>query len=216
MNIGYSSRLIYDQKAYEDQLSQSVAPINYTINENYDYNCNECFSCLGPRTSLNGNSVSIFGEYRPATKQYLTDVESILTNRNVPLTKDKCYGVNPVNLLKYNMNNLKTCNKFLDPISSHLSLPPANSRGLAINRFYDLHQNPQENIFWDFSVNSSLEAKDNHIVKFLTPMYERNFPNGLQGPNEQNFTIYTDGTNVTNNKCYDAYCQNKCNVKKYN
>lgn len=209
MNIGYSSRLNYDQQAYQDRLSESVGPINYQVNENYDTNFNQCLSVYGPRSSFMGQGVSTYGNYPVATSQHLVGIESILSNRNVPLSKDKNFGVNPIDVTKFNMNNLQICNRFLDPISSHLSLPPSSSRGLAVNRFYDLHENPQSVIYWNRAANSSLQEKDNFIVKLLQPFPQIVYPNGEQGGNQQNFTIYNDvNGNIQNNKGFNPYCNN--------
>jgi hypothetical protein len=48
-------------------------------------------------------------------------------------------------------------------MATHLSYPPYNIKEMPIDRFYDLPQNPQEPIFYDFASNTKLEAKDNHV-----------------------------------------------------
>jgi hypothetical protein len=172
LNIGHSSRLGYDEQTYQDNLLDSVSPLNYRLNSNYDYNCQQCLSTLGPRSSAMGQGVSTWqgkGQLI-APSQKLVDIESILSNRNVRLSKSRDNEINKINVTKFKTQNLPECNRFLDPISSRLSLPASNYRDMAINRFYNLPQNPQKVIFWNFAVNSSLEEKDNHIEELLTPI----------------------------------------------
>lgn len=164
MNIGHSSRLPYDDCAYEDRLLESTSPLLYDLNPNRIYSCSQCISPLGPRTQLMGNEVSTAIGHPVATAQYLTDVESILTNRNVPTSKCRNGEVNPINVnTKYQLQHLNTCGNYLDPMSSRLSFPVYNYREMSVNRFYNLPQNPQNigTIFWDDATNTKLEAKDN-------------------------------------------------------
>jgi hypothetical protein len=110
-----------------------------------------------------GQGVSTTAGHPVATAQFLTDVESILSNRNLPKNKCKAGEMNPINVTKFGLKHLPTCNGFLDPMATHLSYPPFNIREMPINRFYDLNTNPQEPIFYDFAVNTRLESKDNYI-----------------------------------------------------
>ena len=163
MNIGYSSRSIYDECAYQDRTKESTDPFLYRLNPNSIHNCEMCFSALGPRSSRMGEEVSTTAEHQVATAQYLTDVESVLTNRNLPKNKCRNGEVNPIDVTKLPLHHLRSCGGYLDPMASRLSYPPFNYREMAINRFHDLPTNPQEPIFYDFAVNSKLEAKDNFV-----------------------------------------------------
>jgi hypothetical protein len=62
------NRTTYDQCAYRKQLSQSTAPINYALDPNKFYNCNDCRSDFG---LLGGNNVSL-------TPHNMVDTESDL------------------------------------------------------------------------------------------------------------------------------------------
>lgn len=165
MNIGHSSLLIYDECAYNDRLREMTDPIKYKISPHQIHNCRQCLSTLGPRSSYMGQGVSTHADHPVATSQYLTDVESVLTNRNIPSSKCCIGGSNPIDVTKIKNIHLPKCNRFLDPMSSRLSYPPFNYRGIAINRFYTLPQNPQEPIFYDFATNTKLEAKDNYVFR---------------------------------------------------
>lgn len=189
MNIGHSSRLPYDKCAYEDRLKESVSPLSYKLDENQIKHCNDCLSTLGPRSSLMGNGVSTYVGHPVAVSQQLVDVESILSNRNVKQSKCKTGKVNKIDVTKYGVEHMRICNNELDPLSSRLTYPAANYRDMAINRFYNLDRNPQENIFWNFEVNSSLETKDNFKFKVPKVMKEQMKPNTIPGENKLNCKI---------------------------
>ena len=172
MNIGSSTRLIYDKCAYEDRLQESTGPLMYTLDPNRIKNCNECLSLYGPRSSKKGFGVSIATPFGVAPAQDAVDVESILTNRNVLASKCKDGKVNDINVNNFRLQHARLCGDFLDPLASRQTNPAANYRGMSINRFFDLPKNPQADIFWNFAVNTTLEAKDNYrekIPKMISP-----------------------------------------------
>ena len=70
MNTGSSNRLPYDRCAYEKDLSESVAPLNYRMYAGAHENCNKCI-----HTKF----------YRPFD---LVDIESEL--HNITRTSSKC------------------------------------------------------------------------------------------------------------------------------
>ena len=183
VNIGHSSRLMYDECAYNDRLAENAGIISYRMDPNYMENCNQCLSVLGPRTGRMGQSVSTIVGHPRATAQHLTGVESVLRNLNVKTSKCKRDGVNPINLTKYGNRHLRVCDDTLNSISSRLTYPASNYRDMAINRFYNLHRNPQANIFYDFSVNTRLEAKDNFNFNLPTPWSDRSHPTPTVGKN---------------------------------
>ena len=187
LNIGHSSRLGYDKCSYDDQLSESVGPLLYNLNPNQINNCNACLSVFGPRASSGPRSfgVSTTTGHVSAPSQQLVDVESILSNRNVIASKCKDGKVNDIDVTKFNLQHARICNDFLDPIATHLTNPPANYRGMSINRFYDCHINPQQNIFYNFAVNTKLEAKDNYRERVPRLMrYDPALPQELKGRNK--------------------------------
>jgi hypothetical protein len=161
MNIGHSSKLQYDKCYYPDHLSESTNVGNYRLQEYSTYNSNSCLSTLGPRSSLGGAGVSTIETMGPAMSQRLVDVESELSNRNLPQSRCRTGRVNNYDVNK-KQNNLGVCNKALVPEYSHLTSTPKNFRDVQINRFYNLSRDPQAPIFYDFAVNTTLEAKDNY------------------------------------------------------
>jgi hypothetical protein len=183
LNIGNFSRLSYDECAYPDKLKESVSPAQYRLSPDQMYNCNSCLSDFGPRSSNNGrgNDVSRNGETGYAASQDLVDVDSILSNRNVKQSKCKTGHVNPIDVTKYKLNNVKLCSNYLNPEASRLSYPASNYRDMPIDRFYNLYRNPQANIFWDGAVNTRLEAKDNMVVDIPVPWVDRTAPNEVKG-----------------------------------
>lgn len=182
---GHSGLQIYDKCAYNDYLSESVAPLLYRMNTNQIANCNGCLSVFGPRSGHNGYGDSTFKGLGPAPAQDLVDVESIMTNRNVIASKCKDGKVQDIDVTKFKLQHARICNDFLDPIASHLTNPAQNYRGMSINRFYDLNKPPQANIYWDHAVNTQLEAKDNYrerIPRLLTT--DLSLPNEIKGQNQ--------------------------------
>jgi hypothetical protein len=184
LNIGHSSRLGYDSCAYSDRLVESVGPLGYRLDPNWQENCNQCLSTLGPRSSYMGQGVSTSVGHPIATSQKLVDVESVLSNRNVKTTKCKRDGVNPINVTKFGVKHMRVCNDYLNPLSSRLTYPAANYRDMAVNRFYNLDRNPQLNIFYDWSVNTKLEAKDNFVVDVPHVWSDLSGPNPIPGQNK--------------------------------
>lgn len=183
INIGHSSKLIYDKCAYDDYIQESTAPLLYKLNPILTTSCSPCMSVFGPRSSKDGYGVSTVGDIN-ATSQRLrnTDIESILSNRNVMASKCRDAMVNPIDVTKFTLQHARTCNDFLDPIATRLTNPSANYRGMSINRFFDLPKNPQANIYWDGAVNTKLEAKDNFRERVPRLMrYDPTLPKELKG-----------------------------------
>lgn len=181
-NQGVSSRLIYDKCYIDDDIAQSVGPLLYTLNPNRINNCNACLSVFGPRSGHNGYGVSTTTGHNTANAQKLVDIETILSNRNVVSSKCKDGKVNDIDVTKFQLQHARVCNDFLDPLSTHLTNPPTTYREMGINRFYDLHTQPQAVIYWDGAVNTQLESKDNYMerVPRIAPI-EPSLPRELKG-----------------------------------
>jgi hypothetical protein len=160
MNIGNSGSLVNDQCAYDDKLTESVTPLNYNLDPVQISNCKSCLSVFGPRGNHGVSSVS--GKV-VAPRQAAVDVESILSNRNMKTSKCKRGFVNPVDVSKFDIKDADLCDNYLDQVSSRLTNPLAQYRGMSVNRFYDLHRDPQRTIFFDSAVNTQLEAKDGFV-----------------------------------------------------
>lgn len=185
--IGHSSRIPYDKCYYDDYLSESVGPLLYRLNPSQINNCNSCLSVFGPRSTGGARSygVSTSTGHVTAPSQQLVDVESILSNRNVLASGCKDGQVNDIDVTKFQLQHARICNDFLDPIATHLTNPPANYRGLSINRFVDLPKNPQANIFYDFAVNTKLESKDNYRERVPNLIrFDPALPKELKGRNK--------------------------------
>lgn len=173
MNSGYSSRLPYDTSAYNDKLSESVAPGNYRLNTNYARNDTGCLQTLGPRGS---HGVSTIYEDSIAPSQQLVGIESILTNRNMRRSKSKRGSLNPINVTEMPLKHNRVCNSNLNSQHTRFTYPAVSYRGAPINRFINLLNDPQENIFYNFEVNTTLEAKDNWIPDVPSVAQRDQFP----------------------------------------
>lgn len=188
--FGHSSRESYDLRAYQDKLSESVSPAAYKLNPNQIYNCQSCLSVFGARPSQGAHSfgVSAATLENPAIAQNLVSVESILSGRNVLASKTRSGKLNPIDVNAFKLQHPRTCNSFLDPLATHLTNPPQNYRGISINRFYNLHKPAQANIFWDFAVNTKLEAIDNYkerVPRLIN--YDPTLPRELRDPKNNPF-----------------------------
>lgn len=190
VNIGHSTRLSYDDCAYDDKLVESVGPLQYRMDANRIYNCDACFAPFGPRSEY-GVSMPIDNEPAVSQASDLVNIESILTNRNLLNSRCKKNEINPIDVTQFKLKNPRVCKQFINPLSSRLSDPSANYRDLSINRFYDLNKNPQANIFWDFAANTSLEAKDNYVSDIPRPWCNmRSLPKSRAGcPRETTLKI---------------------------
>ena len=183
---GHSSRQVYDKCYYPDRLEESVGPLLYKLNPNQISNCSKCLSVWGPRGSHNsyGDSTTV-GPDSVAPAQDLVDVESILSNRNVLASRCKDGKVNDIDVTKFQLQHARICNDFLDPLATHLTNPPANYRGMSINRFEDLPTPAQAVIYWPDQVNTSLEAKDNYRERIPKNLkYDPALPQELTGSNK--------------------------------
>ena len=200
INYGVSSRLRYDENYVNDRVVQSTGPIQSTMDPNRISNCNKCTPTAGAgaRPSHNGwqdNLPVSMANNSPA--QQVTDIESVLTNRNVKKTRGKTGGLNPVDVLKYKTYNNTTCGKGLDPVYSTLSFPKQFYRELSINRFYDLNINPQANIYWNDSIDSRLEAKDNYNYPYPYSInYDASLPTPIEGFTQKVAPHYNVGCSV--------------------
>lgn len=163
MNIGHSSKLPYDKCFYPEHLEESTNPGNYRLQQYSTYNCDSCFVPIGVKSGFNGAGVSTTEKFGPAMAQRLVDVESNLTNRHIHQSRCRSGRINNTDISKLQLNDHSDCNSnLLSPEYSHFTMSPKNYRDVQINRFYNLKKNPQEPIFYDFAINTTLEAKDNY------------------------------------------------------
>jgi hypothetical protein len=169
MNIGNSSRLAYDNCAYPDRLTESVSPGTYRLQPYYNFNADACVNLNGPRNQ--GFGVATPVENSVAMSQKLVDVESVLSNRNVRTSKCKDGKVNKIRPQDIKSLSPAMCGNDVFPRNSRLSHPAYNYKEMPMNRFFNLQRDPQANIFYDFSKNTVLEAKDNYI--YPVPIVDR-------------------------------------------
>ena len=168
MNIGNFNRLSYDDCAFQDRTKQSTVPLNYRLSVDQIYNRDRCLSSNGPRNGTYG--CSTIGDAGYAVSQNQVDVESILSNRNVKANKCRTSDmVNPVNPTTMKPTFAPICDNKMKPSYTRLSHSAKNYRSMGVNRFFDPIFPPQDNIFYDFSRNTVLEAKDNYIPNMPKP-----------------------------------------------
>jgi len=168
--VGHFSKQRYDKCTYPEDLYDSTAPYSYVMNTDRIHNCNGCLTTFGPRSGFGGAGVSSPSGDVIAAAQQNIDIDSIASNRNVPLSRSKKGKVNPIDVTKIKTKNIPICNDYLDSQHSRMTDPAMFYRGTPINRFYDLNKDPQANIFYDWAINTSLEAKDNFIPELPVPL----------------------------------------------
>jgi hypothetical protein len=182
MNINKFNRLSYDDCAYHDHNKQSTDPFNYRVSIDQVHNENRCFSMHGPRNSSFG--CSTIGSNNNNVVQDRVALESILTNRNVKTNKcrtsDMVNPINPVTMMQPTFAPI--CDNKLKPSYTRLSHSSKNYKSMSVNRFYDVINNPQDVIYWDRSINTTLQARDNFIPNMPKPWSQTNaLPNSEEG-----------------------------------
>jgi hypothetical protein len=182
LNAGHFSNSKYDKCAYPEDLYESTAPYAYVMNTDRIHNCNGGLSTFGPRGGYLGAGVSsLTGDVIAAAQQNI-DIDSVMSNRNMPLSKCRRGKVNPVNVTRIKTKNVPVHNDYLDAQHTKMTDSAMFYRGVAINRFYDLPKDPQANIFFDWAVNTKLEAKDNFVPELPNPLTGVNMvPNKRDG-----------------------------------
>ncbi len=217
---GHFSNPKYDKCAYPEDLYESTAPYAYVMNTDRIHNCNGCLTTFGPRGGLMGAGASSPTGDVIAAAQQNVDIDSVMSNRNVPLSKCKRGKVNPVDVTRIKTKNLPVCNDYLDSQHSKMTDPAMFYRGAPINRFYDLNKDPQANIFYDWAVNTSLEAKDNFIPELPEPLTDVDLvpgvPTSTTRPRDPSWipcSIALDGNGNCGTKCYER-CSRKANMSR--
>jgi len=184
---GTFERQIYDIKAYETDLKQSVGPLLYRMNPITN---DTCVPCRNPEPGFVGKvGVSI------THKRPLIDVESDLLGLDIKNSKDpnqhfqpkcpqcgSCMDGYPCGGGIYQgcrncqetLYNLPKCEFGRD--YTLLSNPKCTARELGINRFQPLCMPPQDEERWlqqsNVGINYRMVVKDNHvpcIPKFYDP-----------------------------------------------
>jgi hypothetical protein len=214
--IGHFSNPRYDKCAYPEDLYESTSPYAYVMNSDRIHNCNGSLTTFGARGGLLGAGVSSPTGDVIAAAQQNVDIDSIMSNRNVPLSKCRRGKVNPINVNRIKTKNLPILNDYLDGQPTRMSDPAMFYRGVAINRFYDLNKDPQANIFYDWAVNTSLEAKDNFIPELPVPLVnDTTVPNrrGDEVANPNDMWVPCSLALDVNGNC-GTNCESRCRRKQ--
>ena len=150
------SRIKYDNEAYDLQLNRSVAPGDYRLFQNYNENCDKCYSKDGVKNSKSDSAI---------TSQWgnMADAESLLTNRVNKLIDYNDYGANDM-YKNIPIIAIPDCNKSLAPEDTRFSYPLEAFRSMDTTNYHyspHLFSNPQCEIQDDrIGMNSRLRVKD--------------------------------------------------------
>ena len=191
-NYGYSGNLGNDKNYINSRLEESNSIMQSVLDPNRVKNCN---SCMPIRSNIGHNGIYSNLPIAPGSNtpaMSVADIDSIMSNRNSKLNGNKKGRVNNINVLKFKTYDNNQCGKGLDQISSILTFPKQFYRETAINRFYDLNINPQQNIYYNDSINTQLEAKDNFVPQLPFSLNnDYSLPSPIEGFNNKKY----------NNKC---------------
>ena len=156
------NRLPYDEKCYTHKLAESTGAGNYQL-KRPKIDCNGCYP-YSPHQRLDG-----FGD--SLCEGSLIDVDSELSGINYKNTHCPSDKFIPGGEPFCNPTNYPDC-KIVPQEDTLLSNPPCTLRGTGWNRWEWLCQNPQDNslVPFDYNINNSLIAKDNHRPVLPKPM----------------------------------------------
>ena len=160
------TRIPYDDSAAKSQNERSSGPGIYRLYAGVGDNCQKCFSYNGPANS--NADVSVARSGCGGGFGNMIDVESSLSNRNLPL--GECNDEQrKTGYLSHQSNivNTKPCSNFLERSESRFTHPLDSYRGMSTFD-YALHPhlaiNPQCNIYNGEELSTRLHAKDTYVM----------------------------------------------------
>ena len=158
---GKYTRQSYEQDTYNERLARSNNEVLYRLDPNFSVNCDSCFVSHGPRGGRPASTV--IGDQ--------IDVDSVLRGINRTNGRsNKQQMATPID--NFEVRHKPNCSNRLEPEYSRFTHPSYDIRGLTtidLNFDYPL-QDPQCQIFENFSVNTRLQSKDNHITTWQVPI----------------------------------------------
>lgn len=175
---GSFENLKYDMGAYQTDLRQSTAPLQWQLDP---MSANSCSACRPGDVGYIGKQGVSISEQTP-----LIDVESDLMLLNYRNSRDPAKKFIPT-CNQDKMFHFKECGIRTD--YSRITNPACNLRGTGVNRFQPLCLNPQDEDRWlnpsQVGINYRMVVKDNHVpcipvpnpgLDLLPPQNEKGFP----------------------------------------
>jgi len=161
---GEYTRLRYDTEAYMEELERSTEPLTYILDPNYAINCGKCFAPYGPRA----------GQQSADAPGQQVDVDSLLRGVSKINSRSNRQQV-PDSIDNYSLSMREDCSPALESEYSRYTYPAYDIRGLTVRdlRFDYPLIDPQCQIFENFSVDTRLQAKDNHRAIWQVPYDQR-------------------------------------------
>ena len=159
------SRIKYDDCATKLKTEREVAPGNYRLFPGFVENCQQCFSEFGPV----GSKADVSSAKNSCSLDWsgMAQVESDLTNRNIPLTDCNENATNTT----YNKNpvyNKTACTPLLNSEDTRFSNPIQAYRSMSLTDYQlqpFLYSNPQCHVQDDrIGLNSRNKAKDTYTL----------------------------------------------------
>ena len=165
-----SNRINLDNDAFDLQINRSIGPGDYRLCKTFAENINACYSYDGPIGSK--ADVSVGDDTFVKKGEFMTDIESELSWRNMPLNKTNANNT-PIN--KYKTYNKNMCTNKLQNEDTRFTHPIDNYRGMSLTEYqYEpyLHVNPQcviQGINEKIGMNSRLYIKDIYVMSDQQP-----------------------------------------------
>jgi|APSaa5957512622_1039677.scaffolds.fasta_scaffold14897_2 hypothetical protein len=168
-----STRIPYDECAFKEEVTQSVIPGLYHLYDGQYENKDKCIFYAGPRNTRTYNS----SEVSQVDRNNLVDVDSILSGRNVPLTR--CMEGRKMEDLNKQCDGLKIqnpllCSDFLLPTETRYSHPAERYKAMPCVGCFPLEYpmiDPKEFVFWGHNgisrdgLGTRNYVKDNYTEK---------------------------------------------------
>ena len=159
----------YDNHTYDEEIDRSTNPLYYRVNNCFSNSVNECYPYNGITNKKNKKF--------DADK---ADIESELTNRNLPSNYSNKIGKNDKYLKLKQKETLKNCTKNMEVEDTRFTHPIDNYRGMSTTEYNlspYLHVNPQNNInYWRDGINSRLVVRDSYRIPEQKSWDDNNFP----------------------------------------
>lgn len=139
----------------------NVKQFDFQLYMGQQKNCDRCFQIYGGVPT---------GHWYDSKNSHLVDQETVLKNQSY--SRFGC-GRDNVRYLDVNQQNPDAdqyFSKFLSADPTLLSHPKWHYRELVVDRFFDHPRAQESHVFWDYSANSRLQAKDAFVQLYPTPI----------------------------------------------
>lgn len=177
-HFGIVTHPYFDSKYESHRTIRNDKHYGHKTSPHFIYNKSSCMPTVGRIGATIGASLVVGDVIAP--RLHLIDIENKLLNRDVGPSRTIGGGVSDLDVKKIKLNDVNPCGKFSNESFTRLTQPPILHREVAIDRFYDLLDDPQSHIYDSVARNTRLEARDNWFPQVDCP-----FPDSMQYPQQK-------------------------------